>query len=81
MKEINFRIIELPTHQILLMRDFDNEADEDDEILSIIFFLDGVKVDFTLNYTDEEPRDKAFFGITEERAQGFLDNYSKTRVI
>lgn len=42
MKEINFRIIELPTHQILISKDFDEE-EEERELLVITFFIEGLK--------------------------------------
>lgn len=74
MKEVKFRIIELPTHQILLTKDFDNENDDASLLLVITLFLDGVKADLKLNYKDEEKRDRIFLEMTEDKAQGFLDN-------
>lgn len=74
MKEVKFRIIELPTHQILLTKDFDNEDDDSMLLLVLTVFLDGVKVDLKLNYKDEEVRDRLFLEMTEVRAQSFLDN-------
>lgn len=73
-KEVNFRIIELPTHQVLLTKDFDNENDEAGLLLVITVFLDGVKVDLKLNYKDEEVRNRLFLEMTEVMAQSFLDN-------
>ena len=74
MKEVKFRIIELPTHQILLTKDFDNENDDAGLLLVITLFLDGVKANLKLNYKDEDKRDRIFLEMTEEQAQGFLDN-------
>ena len=45
MKEINFRIIELPTHQVLLTKDFD----EDELIKS--------SEEIGLNLTDQNEKD------------------------
>lgn len=73
MKEINFRIIELPTHQVLLTRDFDNEED-DKPLLTLTFFVDDVKISQKLGYGDEKTRDEIFNSLTEEQAQTFLDN-------
>ena len=73
MKEVKFRIIELPTHQVLLTKDFD-DSDEANLLLVITIFFDGVKVCFKLSYEDEEIRDKVFLEMTEEKAQGFLDS-------
>ncbi len=74
MKEVKFRIIELPTHQVLLTKDFDNENDDAGLLLVITIFLDGVKINLKLNYKDEDVRDRLFDEMTEEKAQGFLDN-------
>lgn len=74
MKEVKFRIIELPTHQILLTKSFDNENEEAENVLRITFFLDGIEANMSLSYTDEETRNKLFNEMTNEQAQGFLDN-------
>ena len=74
MKEVKFRIIELPTHQVLLTKDFDNDSDEANLLLVVTIFFDGVKADLKLGYEDEEIRDKVFLEMTEEKAQGFLDS-------
>lgn len=75
-KEINFRIIELPTHQVLLTRDFDNE-DKDQPVITITFFLDGVKVKQSLGYNEESKRDEYFNKITDKLVQQMLDNCLK----
>ena len=74
MKEVKFRIIELPTHQVLLTKDFDNENDDASLLLVVTIFFDGVKADLKLNYKDEAIRDRLFLEMTEHKAQGFLDN-------
>lgn len=71
MREINFRIIELPERQVLLTKDFD----EDEIILSVSFFLGGVKAVMSLGYESEDSRDKLFNDFTEEMAQDFVNNY------
>ena len=72
MKEVHFRIIELPTHQVLLTKDFDEE-ENDKPLVVITFFLDGIKLNMKLGYTDEHKRDKMFSEFTEIQAQSFLD--------
>lgn len=52
MKEVNFRIIELPTHQVLLTKDFDDD-EESKPLLTITFFLEGVKINQKLGYDEE----------------------------
>jgi hypothetical protein len=73
MKEVNFRIIELPTHQVLLTKDFDDD-EESIPLLTITFFLEGVKVDQKLGYYDEAKRDEMFDKVTAEQVQKTLDN-------
>lgn len=72
MKEINFRIIELPTHQILISKDFDEE--EERELLVITFFIEGVKVSQKFGYDNEAKRNEMFDKITNEQVQKSLDN-------
>ena len=74
MKELKFRIIELPTHQMLLTKDFDNENDDASLLLVLTLFSDGVKVDLKLNYNSEEVRDRIFKEMSQDKAQLFLDN-------
>ena len=73
MKEVNFRLIELPTHQVLLTKDFD-EDEESSPLLTVTFFLDGVKVSQKIGYSEEEKRDKIFNDFTDEQAQTMLNN-------
>ena len=73
MKEVNFRIIELPTHQVLLTKDFDDD-EESKPLLTITFFLEGVKVNQKLGYDDEAKRDEMFEKVTDEQVQKTLDN-------
>ena len=75
MKEINFRIIELPTHQILISKDFDDE--EESELLVMTFFIEGVKVTQKFGYDNEEKRNEMFDKITDEQAQKSLDTTLK----
>ena len=71
-KEINFRIIELPTHQVLLMKDYDYDK-ESTPILAITLFVDGMKAVQKLDYSDNAERDKTFEEFTIQQAQLFLD--------
>ena len=73
MKEVNFRIIELPTHQVLLTKDFDDD-EESKPLLTITFFLEGVKVNQKLGYDEEAKRDEMFDKVTKEQVQKTLDN-------
>lgn len=73
MKQVNFRIIELPTHQVLLTKDFDDD-EESKPLLTITFFLEGVKVNQKLGYDDEAKRDEMFDKVTDEQVQKTLDN-------
>ena len=72
MKEEKFRIIELPTHQMLLTKDFDSESNDARLLLVITVFLDEAKAYLKLAYNDEEKRNNMFL-MSEEKAQGFLD--------
>jgi len=71
-KEINFRIIELPTHQVLLSKDFDNEEEDSKPLLVITIFCDCVKFNNKLGYEDEEKRNDVFDKFTEKQAEAFL---------
>ena len=74
MKTIHFRIIELPSYQVLLTKDFDNEQDDASFLAVISFFLENVKVELKLNYKTEEKRDNIFDSITAEQVQKTVDN-------
>lgn len=69
-KQTHFRIIELPTHQVLITKDWD---DDEHPIVSVTFFLDGMKITQSLGYTELEKRDSAFESFNDAHAQGFLD--------
>lgn len=75
MKEIQFKIIELPLHQVLIYKDFDSEEECDSMV--IIFFIEGVKCSNTFGYPNEEIRDKTFNEITELQVQKLADNAIK----
>lgn len=79
MKETMFRIIELPTHQILLSKDFDNDDDNEEapELLVLTFFLEGIKVSQKFAYSEKEKRDKYFDEFSDETAQKVLDSAIK----
>lgn len=77
MKETYFRIVELPTHQILLEKDFDNESEEDQFLLTVTFNDKGIKVKKSYGSCDEDLRDKMFKNITDEQLQKSLDDTLK----
>ena len=72
MKEVNFRIIELPTHQVLLAKDFDDDEDNI-SLITITFFIDNVKVCQKYGYESESKRDETFDSITDNQVQNILD--------
>jgi len=72
-KETKFRIIELPTHQVLLTKDFDDD-EESTPLLIIEFFIEGVKCKQSLSYSTEDDRDEIFATITDNQVQSILDN-------
>ena len=76
-KEQYFRIVELPEHQVLLEKDFDNSEEEDSLLFKITFYVDGIKVVQSMGYSDEETRDNAFFETSDERIQTIIDSTSK----
>lgn len=76
MKEIKFRIVELKTIQVLITKDFDNETD--DLLITLTFFLDGIKVDMKLGYEVEAVRDEMFLSIDDEKIKIFVDNARKS---
>lgn len=70
--EIRFKIINLKTHQILLTKDFDEDEDST-PILTIVLFLEGVKVIQKLSFKNENDLDNAFEIFTNKDAQEMLD--------
>jgi len=78
MKEINFRIVELPTHQVLISKDFDNDSDTENDLIVITLFIDGVKANLTYGYSDTDKRDRIFNEITDKQIQSTLDGVLNT---
>lgn len=70
MKKTFFKIFELPTHQVLITKDFDEDSTP---TVVISFFLDGVKLTQTMGFDTEKKRDIAFDSITESELQQILD--------
>ena len=77
MKKVHFRIIELPTHQVLIEKDFDNESDDDTYLISISFFVDNAKATHKYTYEKEQNRDDMFEKITSEHVQSLVDSAIK----
>jgi len=75
MKNVNFRIIELPDYQVLLTKDFDNEGEEDKAQLVVTFFLDGVKINQSFGFDSEQVRDEQFYKFSDKGAQQMVDRY------
>lgn len=75
MIEINFRIIELENHQVLIQKDFDDKEEKD--IVIIVFFNDGIKIKHSYGYNDEESRNKVFDSITDVQIQELVNNSLK----
>ena len=67
MKKINFRIIELPTYQVLLSKDFDE--DDESPVLSMTVIVDGISISQNHSYSDEATRDNVFDTFSDESAQ------------
>lgn len=74
-KEIYFRIIELENHQVLLQKDYEEE--EDLHNLIITFHLKSCCIKQTHGFKSENARDKAFETYTHEQAQKNIDSSSK----
>ena len=74
MKKVHFRIIELPTHQVLIEKDFDNESDDDTYLIVISFFVDDAKATHKYTYEKEQNRNDMFEKITSEHVQSLVDN-------
>lgn len=73
MKSTHFKIIELPTHQVLLTKDFDTE-DDGNPVLVVSFFFGSVKASHKLGFQNDQALEDAFNAFDEELAQEFLDN-------
>ena len=74
MKTIHFRIIELPTHQVLITKGFNKDQEDAEFLVVISFFLEEVKADITYYYSSEEKRDNIFYNISSEQVQQIVDN-------
>lgn len=72
-KQTIFRIIELPTHQVLLMKTWDEE-DESDSIQMIINH-EGMEMKVTFGYDSEEIRDENFDNFKKETCQQLINEY------
>lgn len=70
-KEQRFKIIELPTHQVMVMKDWDEE-DSTPRVL-VIIFIDGVKFQPSFGYKTNSEMAKAFDKIDSSMAQQMLD--------
>lgn len=64
--ELNFRIVETPSHQVLLQKDFDNEDEENYYVLEIVFFINGIKASQKMSFNSEEKRNNAFDKMSNE---------------
>ena len=77
MKAPHFRIIELAKHQVLIQKDFDNDDNDESDLMVITFYLDGIKVKNSYGYDNSETRDKVFNEVTEKQLQSLIDNAVK----
>ena len=72
MKEVHFRIIELPTHQVLLTK-YSERGENVTPLIVITLFLNGIEMNIELKYADKRKRDKTFREFTKKKAQLILD--------
>lgn len=77
MKETKFRILELPTHQVLLTKDFGDGEESSPLLVVTFFFEDTAKINQKLTYSDEEKRDRIFDEFTQETAQSMVDSITE----
>ena len=77
MKETFFKIFELENHQVLIQKDFDNESDDNSDLILIVFYVNGVKCQQTLGYETAEKRDEIFDKITESQVLVTVNNAIK----
>lgn len=75
MKEIYFKIIDLPEHQILIEKDFDNEEDEGSFLVTITFYVDDVKIKNSYGYSDKDLRDITFNSISIDQVSKLLEKH------
>lgn len=71
MKEINFRLIELESNQVLLEKKWNDEDEK--PAISIVFHENGLRIEQTHGYNNEENRDHIFETFTAEQAQKCID--------
>lgn len=71
-KYIRFKIIELDTHQVLFMKDWDK--DDDCEAVVVFFDYEGINVKQIMGFESESDRDAMFDKANNELAQLFIDN-------
>lgn len=71
-KEINFKIIELPTHQVLVSKDFDDD-DDSTPLMKASVFIKGVKAVQKFGYKNKKDRDSAFNKFTYVEASSMLE--------
>ena len=72
MKELRFKIVELETHQVLAIKDFDEE-DNNSPCLVVTLYFNGLKIRQSFGYDSEEARDEMFDLFDHEMAQNILD--------
>lgn len=75
MKQINFKIFEFPTHQVLLSKDYDD--DDEMDIIQLTFFIDGVKITQKYGYNYEQERNNIFDTITEQQIEKIFESTEK----
>lgn len=70
-KQTHFRIIELPTHQVLITKDFDNDEDNT-PLLVITLFIDNCRAEIKMGFDNEKKRNEAFINYSEKSAKTLL---------
>lgn len=74
MKEINYKLFELPTHQVLVEKDF---SENEEPMLTITFHQGGVRIAQKLAFAKDKVRDMAFDTFNAEKAQRILTDTLK----
>lgn len=76
-KEKVFRIIELPTHQVLISKEYDD--DDDIHQVSVSFSMKSAKISVKLgSKKGKEDRDKLFDDFSVEQAQKIINKFALT---
>lgn len=57
--EINFKILEVDGVQVLVMKDFTDD-EQDNYMIVVTFFINGLKMAQKFQYDDREKRDQMF---------------------